>query len=177
MKAVHSRFLAFSVMLFVFLTAFHMSGGKAETVGRPCGSSPRQPSALADSSLRRLPSLHGVALMNPETFNGKLMKVNTIQRAAPHALVVVTGWALDRDAMGRAGAVFAEVDGASPRIADYCGDRPDVARFYHNPTATHSQFSVRLPPASINVVHTITFFVVNAARTGKWKGATVVRFH
>lgn len=166
------------MMVLGLLMSCQRSDGEADLNARPCGTSSSQPSVVANSSLRSLPTLTGLALMNPETLNGKLMSPSATQRITRAPLVMITGWAVDRNVMNRAGAVLVQVDNELPRVADYCGERPDVAKFYHAVAAIHSGFSVRLPLGGYkaNQLHTVRFYIVNVQRTGSWRGGATVRF-
>lgn len=146
----------------------------ASCVTGPAG----QASPIASPALERLPRLEETAMAYVDLVNGaKYRRKHTyIVTAGP--LITISGWAVDSKAMSPAGAVMAQVDQNSFRMADYCLDRPDVAVFYRQPKYSQSGFTVRIPTSGYKPgsEHIVRILVINADKTGEWLTVTTVPF-
>ncbi|MBV9971942.1 MAG: hypothetical protein JO135_01270 [Candidatus Eremiobacteraeota bacterium] len=133
------------------------------------------PDLTKPNDVQRLQLLQGTTLfwLDFLAFNNSSLPVGakpSVPTIAAGLPVTISGWTVDRRAQQLAGAVYAQVDDQPTVAMNYRMPRPDVAKFFHQPTYALAGFRGTLPTAGLQSgMHSIFLDVVNNARTGYYR--------
>ena len=108
--------------------------------------SSHHPVKIATLPLAKESTLYGIDTVSQTPVVNLTANKFPIAFGAP---IVLQGWAVDGPQNALAGGVFVSIDGSHEVLADYGGNRPDVATHYGVPAYQHSAFSVRVPTTDL----------------------------